>query len=87
MTMLSVLFRKVSQSDRPPLPESMDAAIQQIVKQGWSGDSATPRSFDDILEALRRIRFKMAPAGHMRKVSEFVALVEPSAPGRRQRQI
>jgi hypothetical protein len=29
--MLPVLFRKVSQSDCLPLPESMDAAIQQIV--------------------------------------------------------
>jgi hypothetical protein len=85
--MLTVLFRKASQSDRPPLPESVSAAIQQIVKQGWSGDSAAPRSFEDILEALRRIWFKMAPAGHMRKVSEFVALVEPSAAGPRRRQM
>jgi hypothetical protein len=85
--MLPVLFRKVSQSDRPPLPESTDAAIQQIVKQSWLGNSAAPRSFEDILEALRRIWFMMAPAGHMRKVSEFVALVEPSGPGPRRRQM
>jgi hypothetical protein len=59
----------------------MDVAIQQIVKQGCSVDPPAPKSFEDILEALRRIGFKMAPVVDTRKVSEFVALVEPSAPG------
>jgi hypothetical protein len=69
----------VSQRDRPPLPESVDATIQQIVKQGWSVRPAAPGSFDDVFQALRRIRFKMAPAVDMRKVFGFIALVEPSA--------
>jgi serine/threonine protein kinase len=78
-TPLPVLIRKVCQGDRPPLPKSMDATIRQIVKQGCSVRPADRRSFEAILEAFRRIRFKMTPAVDTRKVSEFVALVEPSA--------
>jgi hypothetical protein len=44
--------QKVSQGDRPLLPESMNVAIQHIIKGGWSMDRTTRASFDDILEAL-----------------------------------
>jgi hypothetical protein len=76
---LPVLFKMVSQGDRPPLPESMNSTVQEIIRQGWSGRTADRGSFEDIFDALRRIRFKMTPAVDMHKVAEFVALVEPSA--------
>jgi serine/threonine-protein kinase len=47
-TTLPVLFQKVSQGDQPPLPQSMDATIQQIVTQGWSVDRAARGSFEGI---------------------------------------
>jgi hypothetical protein len=57
----------------------MDAVVQPILKHGSSVAPAAPGSFEANLEALRRIRFKMAPAVDMRKASEFITLVEPSA--------
>jgi serine/threonine protein kinase len=35
-TMPPVLFRNVSQGDRPPLPASMNGALQELVRRGWS---------------------------------------------------
>jgi serine/threonine protein kinase len=78
-TMLPVLFRKVSRGGRPPLPGSTEATIQQIMRRGWSVGPAARGSFEDILEALQRIRFKMTPVVDLGTVAEFVALVNPSA--------
>jgi hypothetical protein len=45
---LPVLFRRVSQGDRPQLPESVEAILQQIIGQGWLVDPATRGLFKDI---------------------------------------
>jgi serine/threonine protein kinase len=74
-----VLMKKVIEGSRPPLPQSMEPTIQQIIRQGWSVDRATRGSFEDILRAMRGIRFKIMPVVQMDKVGEFVALVDPSA--------
>jgi hypothetical protein len=55
------------------------ATIQQIVRQDWSVDQVARGSFEDILEALRRIWFKMTPPVDECKVAELVAMVDPSA--------
>jgi hypothetical protein len=57
----------------------MEATVQDIIRQGWSVDPAARGSFESILEALRRIRFKLTPKVDVDKVAEFVAFVEPSA--------
>jgi hypothetical protein len=54
-------------------------SFRQIVKQGWSVRPADRGSFEDILETLRPIRFKMTPAVDIRKASKFVALVDAAA--------
>jgi hypothetical protein len=57
----------------------MEVIIQQIVRQSWSVDPAARGPFKYILEGLGRIRFKTNPAVDVSKVSEFVALINPSA--------
>jgi hypothetical protein len=57
------------------MPESMEAIVQRV----WSLDIAAREFFEDILEALRQIQFKMTPAVDGGKVIEFVVLVDPSA--------
>jgi serine/threonine protein kinase len=74
----TALMKKVVNGARPPLPLSMDTTIQQIIKQDWSVDPTARGSFEEIFKALRQIRFKMTPAVDMRRVAEFVALVDPS---------
>jgi hypothetical protein len=56
----------------------MDLTVKKVVRRVWSVDPAARGSFEGILEALRRIRFKLTPAVDVGKVMEFVALVEPS---------
>jgi serine/threonine protein kinase len=73
------LMSQVASPVRPPLPESMDWTVQEIIRKGWSVDPVARGSFEDIFEALRRIGFKMKPAVNEGKVSEFVALVDPCA--------
>jgi hypothetical protein len=45
--------KKVVDSSQWPLPESMDAKIQHMVKHGWSAQPGARRSIEDILEAQR----------------------------------
>jgi hypothetical protein len=78
-TTLPVLFRKLSQGDRPPLPGSMALTVQEIIRHGWSVDPAARGSFEGIFDAIRRIRFRMTLKVDVGKVAEFVALVDPSA--------
>jgi hypothetical protein len=79
---LPVLCRKVSQGERPQLPESMDSTVQEIIRRGWSVDPDARGSFEDILEALRRIRFKMTPAVDESKVAAMVEASMAPKPAR-----
>jgi serine/threonine protein kinase len=69
-------MKKVVDGSRWPLPESMDATIQHMVKQGWSVQPGARGSIGDILEAQRRIGFSMTRSADRRKVAEFVATVD-----------
>jgi hypothetical protein len=84
---LAALMKKVVEGARPGLPDSMDATVSDIIRRGWSVEPGTRGSFEDILEALRRIRFGMTAAIDEGKVSEFVALVEPSAATKSTKQL
>jgi hypothetical protein len=57
----------------------MNSTVQEIIRRGSSVAPGARGSFEDILEALQRIRFKMTLMVDAGKVAEFVALVGPSA--------
>jgi hypothetical protein len=56
----------------------MEATVRDVIGRGWSVEPGNPRSFEEILAALWRIRLKMTPVGTA-KMFEFADLVDRSA--------
>jgi hypothetical protein len=71
---------------RPPLPESMDETVPGIIATGWPVDPAARRTFDEIFDAMPRIRFKMTLVVDVRKATEFATLADSSAVARTAKQ-
>jgi hypothetical protein len=77
---LGVLMTQVTSGVRPMLPESMNAAVREIIESGWSVNPAVRPSFDKIWWRLERINFQLTGRVDSSKVHEFISWVRTSTP-------
>jgi serine/threonine protein kinase len=78
MTLLE-LATKVWKGHRPELLAWIDSTVRQMIKRGWSVDADVRDSFASIFETLKQVEFKARPGVDMRRVAEYLALVERQA--------
>jgi serine/threonine protein kinase len=70
---------KVVGGERPKMPESVNETVRKVIKRSWSCDADVRPSFDEILFAFDRIKFRLIGNVDVDRVYEFISTVTASS--------
>jgi serine/threonine protein kinase len=70
------MARQVMDGVRPPVPSVMDSQLGELMTACWSPVSADRKSFDEILQVFRRVKWKIFPDVDDTVVEAYVERIE-----------
>jgi serine/threonine protein kinase len=71
-----VLMKKVANNLRPPVPETIEPHIADIIQRCWAAESAIRYSFSQIAEIFESIDFKLTSNVNSAPVREYVREID-----------
>jgi serine/threonine protein kinase len=71
----TALMKQARSHERPTLPDEMNVVVKRIIVRCWLVEPFARETFDDIWDALEKMKFRLTPNVDVRKVFEFVEWV------------
>jgi serine/threonine protein kinase len=76
LTLLEIAFRVAVKHELPDIPKFLLPSARELITDCWAEEPGDRLSFDDIVDRLKEIKFKVMPNVNSWKFREFVKEIE-----------
>jgi serine/threonine protein kinase len=76
LTLAEITFRMNMKQKRPDIPKFVLPSVRDLITECWAEEPGDRPPFDDIVDRLKEMKFKVMPNVNSAKLSEFVKEIE-----------
>jgi serine/threonine protein kinase len=76
LRLAQIAYMVANEGHRPEIPDSVPPRTRELIEECWAADPNDRPTFEEIVEWLVKIQFKVIKRANSRKIAEFVKQIE-----------